>query len=139
MNAYQKALELNPEEHFTLKAIKRLEKGSGKEALKEDVDEDSDDLNDQLPKKTSKSKLEKAIEKKITPMINYPVDAVHLPNIEKAGHPHVYLIETPKRWYYFYIKNLNDEGIIIENDLDGIDTEWQKKLNIREDGTLDNK
>jgi Leucine-rich repeat (LRR) protein len=57
------------------------------------------------------------------------IQDIYLPDTDKGLHSAIFCIRTPGRWYYFYKKS-NTSGEIIGNDLDGISSSWQSKLNV---------
>ncbi len=76
------------------------------------------------------------IAKLVLPLIDWSIEDVHY--LSKGGHPDIFFIETPKRWYYFYMTS-KDSGEIIGNDADGISHYWQSKLKVRSEGMLEFK
>lgn len=70
-------------------------------------------------------------------ILDWEVERVYEPDPLRGGHPQIYMIETPKRWYYFYYSEGTPRtAAIIGNELDGIDQTWQERLQVDRQGNL---
>ncbi len=74
----------------------------------------------------------------IVHQIDWDLEDIHCPEIERGTHPDIYFVESVKRWYYFY-KESDSKGYIIGNDLDGISSHWQKHLQVTSEGILQHR